>query len=115
MDKRDVRTLRTNFADYSSNNHLAKRDNLMLVEQEDDETVTAFKRSGTGEILTKQQRMQRDIAEFSKIIIRSDPRTKFEPDLPAPLKVGKIGTETSRKPTGKARIQTLSKRVENMM
>ena len=57
MDEQDVQILRTNSADDSSNNHLVKADNVMFVEQEDDETVAAFKRSATGETLKKQQRM----------------------------------------------------------
>ena len=61
----------------------------MFVEKEDDETVAAFKRSATGETLTKQQRMQNDIAEYNNPVIRTDPRTKLEPVLPAPRKMGK--------------------------
>ena len=57
MDKQDVRLLRTNSVDDSSNSHLEKLDNVMFVEQEDDETVAAFKYSATGETLMKQQGM----------------------------------------------------------
>ena len=39
MDKQDVRLLRTNSEDDGSNNHLAKADNVMFVEQEYDQTV----------------------------------------------------------------------------
>ena len=42
----------------------------MFVEQEDDEMGAAFKRSATGETLSKQQRMLNDIAEYSKPVIR---------------------------------------------
>ena len=89
MDKQDLSILRTNSADDNSNNHLAKADNVMFVEQEDDETVGAFKRSATDETPTKQQSMQNDFAEYSKPVIRTDPRTKFEPNLPAPQKLEK--------------------------
>ena len=84
VDTQDVRTLRTNSRDDNSNNHLATADNVIFVEQEYDEKVATFKRSATGETLTKQERMQNDIAEYSKPVIRTDPRTKFEPDLPTP-------------------------------
>ena len=89
VDEQDVRILRTNSADDSSNNSLAKADSVMFVEKEDDETVAAFKRSATRETLTKQQRMQNDVAKYSTPIIRTDPRTKFEPDIPSPRKWGK--------------------------
>ena len=88
MDKQDILILRTNSAGDSSNKHLAKADNVMFVKQEDDETVVAFKRSATGKTLTKQQRMQNDIAKYNKPVIQTDPRTKFEPDLPGPRKIG---------------------------
>ena len=39
VDKQDVRLLRTNSEDDGSNNHLAKADNVMFVEQEYDQTV----------------------------------------------------------------------------
>ena len=61
----------------------------MFVGQEAEETVAAFKRSATGETQTKQQNMQNDIAEYNKPVIRTDPRTKFELDFPAPRKMGK--------------------------
>ena len=89
VDKQDLRIFRTNSADDSSNNHLRKADIVMFVEQEYDETVAAFKLSATGKKLTEQQRMQNDIAECRKPIIRTDPRTNFEPDLPAPRKPGR--------------------------
>ena len=57
MDKQDVRIVRTNSADDSSSNHLAKADNVLFVEQEDDKTAEAFKRSATGETLAKKQRI----------------------------------------------------------
>ena len=89
VDKQDVGLLRTNSADDSSNNHLVKANNVIFVEQEDDETVAAFKRPATGEILTRQQRMQSDIAEHNKLVTRTDPRAKFEPDLPGLRKMGR--------------------------
>ena len=55
--------------------------------------------------------MQIDIAEYSKPVIRTDPRMKFDPDLLVPRKMGKRGKKNSRKPTGKSLIQALSKRV----
>ena len=61
----------------------------MFVEQEDEGTVAAFKRASTGETLAKQQRMKNDVAEYNKLVIRADPRTEYEPDLPAPRKMGK--------------------------
>ena len=89
IHKQDVRILRKNSADDSSNKHLAKGCNVKFVEQENDETVAAFKCSTTSERLTKQHRMQKDLAEYSKPEIRTDPRTKLEPALPAPQKMGK--------------------------
>ena len=71
-----------------------------------------MKRSAAGGTVTKQQSMQNDIAEYNKPVIQTDPRTKFDPDLPAPRKMGKSGTRTSRKPTVKALIQALRKLVE---
>ena len=51
VDKQHVRILRTNSADRSPNNCLAKADNVLVVEHEDAETIAAFKRSATGETL----------------------------------------------------------------
>ena len=87
-DKQDIRILRTKSVDDSSNNHLMKADNVMFVEQEADETRAAFKRSATSKTLTKQERMQNDIAEYGKPVVRTDPQAKSEPDLPAPRKTG---------------------------
>ena len=56
--------------------------------------------------------MQNDIAEYNKPVVRTGTRTKFEPDLPAPRKIEKKSKNASRKPTGKALIQTSSKHVE---
>ena len=56
--------------------------------------------------------MQNDISEYNKAIIRTDSRTKFDPDLRASRKLGKGSKKTSRKPSGKALIQALSKRFE---
>ena len=56
--------------------------------------------------------MQNDIAEYNNPIIRTGPRTKFVPDLPARRKMGKRGKKTSWKLTIKALIQALRKRVE---
>ena len=66
----------------------------MLVEQEDDETVAAFKRSPTGEILTKQQRVQNNIAEYNKPLIRTDP----QPNLSLIFLHHKIWEKRARKP-----------------
>ena len=43
----------------------------MLVEQVHDETVASFKRSANVETHTKQRRMQNDIAEYDKSLIRT--------------------------------------------
>ena len=52
-----------------------KEDSILFVEKEDDKTVATFKRSATGETLTKQQTMQNDIAEYNEPVIGTDPRT----------------------------------------
>ena len=109
--KQNIRILRTNSAEVNSNNHLAKADSVMFVEQEDNETVAALKRSATGKTQTKQQRIYNNIAEYDKPVIRTDSRTKFEPDLPEPRKTGKTGKKikkSSQTPTGKALTQALS-------
>ena len=46
----------------------------MCVEQEDDETVAAYKLFATGETLTKQQIMQSDIAEYNYSVIQTYPQ-----------------------------------------
>ena len=56
VDEHDVRILRKNSSDDSSNNDLAKGDCVIFVELEDNETEAAFKRSANSETLTKQQR-----------------------------------------------------------
>ena len=49
MDKQNVRILRANSADDSSNDHVSKADNVIFVAKKDVETVAAFKRSATVE------------------------------------------------------------------
>ena len=65
MDDQDVRILRANVAYENSNYRLAKADSGMFVEQEGEETVADFKRCATVETLTKQQRRQKNIAEYN--------------------------------------------------
>ena len=112
VDMHDLQTLRTNPSDGNPNKHLAKADNVMFVEQEYDEPAAAFEHSATGEKLTKEQRMQNNITEYSKHAVQTNPRTKFAPDLHALRKMGQRGKKTSRKLTGKPVIQELSKRIE---
>ena len=98
--------------DDDSNTHLAKYDDVILIEQEEGEAVAASKCSITGETITEQQRMQNNIAEYKNPIVRTDPRTKFDPDLSAARKRGKGGKKTSRTQSRKALIEALSKRIE---
>ena len=56
LDRQDVRIVRKNPADDSSNNHLSKADNVMFAEQENNGTVAALKLCATSETLTKQKK-----------------------------------------------------------
>ena len=115
MDKQEARTLRINSADDSCNNDLAKVDDVIFVEQEDHETVAAFNRSAIGETLTKQQGMQKDIAEYNKPVSRNNPGTKLYPDVPAPGKMGKRSKKISRRPTEKPLSKHSANVLKNMI
>ena len=74
--------------------------------------VAAFKRTASGETITKQQRMQNDIEVYNKTQVNSNVAVRINPDFRVSCKTKKKNVKSGKKSDSKMVIAELRKRAQ---